>query len=209
LNKERFLGTGLQSKKSTDREIIEKDEIAEKIDGIKDIIFDNNISDMDYLKSHIVKNNEREIIIPGEENENSTNRIDDETRSNSTIPDAYTTLAETGRLFVRNLPFSVTEDELKSFFGKFGSVAEITLPRDREGNVRGFAMILYAMPEFAVSALAATDHKTFQGRLLHVLPGKPPRDFNIPRPSEGPTSSFKTKKEEKRRQNAGNEFEKN
>jgi multiple RNA-binding domain-containing protein 1 len=82
-------------------------------------------------------------------------------------------LGEHGRLFVRNLPFSVTEDELRGVFERFGEVAEVSVPMDahtRRG--KGFAHVRYARPEHAVSALSELDGAVFQGRLLHLMPAR-------------------------------------
>ena len=46
---------------------------------------------------------------------------------NGNVVDEMANVADTGRLFVRNLPFSVTEDELREIFVKFGPIAEVFL----------------------------------------------------------------------------------
>ena len=38
------------------------------------------------------------------------------------------------RIYVGNLPFSATEDEIKELFGQFGEVAEVHLITDRDGR---------------------------------------------------------------------------
>lgn len=56
---------------------------------------------------------------------------------------------ESGRLFVRNLPFTATEDELEEVFSKFGD-AQVHLVIDKETNrSKGFAYVLYTLPESA------------------------------------------------------------
>ncbi|BFG28347.1 hypothetical protein CerSpe_146210 [Prunus speciosa] len=80
---------------------------------------------------------------------------------------------ESGRLFVRNLPFTATEDELEEVFSKFGD-AQVHLVIDKETNrSKGFAYVLYTLPESAERALEELDGSIFQGRLLHVMPAKP------------------------------------
>ena len=44
------------------------------------------------------------------------------------------TVAESGRLFIRNLSYSVTEDELEALFTPFGPLAEIHLPIDKHSR---------------------------------------------------------------------------
>lgn len=123
-------------------------------------------------------------------------------------------LAETGRLFVRNLPYACTEEDLRSHFGKWGPLADVKLPVDANGKQKGFAYITFMMPEQAITALSGSDGKVFQGRILHVLPAKPPAAETSGNPNAGTNggdgdakSSYKTKKEAERRAAAGNENE--
>ncbi|KAH6890843.1 rRNA primary transcript binding protein [Coprinopsis sp. MPI-PUGE-AT-0042] len=80
------------------------------------------------------------------------------------------TIRQTARLFVRNLTFSCTEDELLELFRPYGTIAKVHIPTDvstKEG--KGMAYISYASPDDAVVAYKALDKKAFQGRLLHIL----------------------------------------
>lgn len=118
-------------------------------------------------------------------------------------------LAETGRLFVRNLPFSCSEDDLKIYFSKFGPIADISMPVDALGKPKGFGYVLFVVPEHAVEALTRADGKSFQGRILHVLPAAPARTtLGAHGDGNGDHSSgFKGKKEAERRKGAGSEIE--
>jgi multiple RNA-binding domain-containing protein 1 len=81
-------------------------------------------------------------------------------------------VGETGRLFVRNLPFVATEEELESYFEKWGQLVEVHIMRDRETkSSRGLAYVQFVLPQHAVKAMAEADGQIFQGRLMHVLPG--------------------------------------
>ena len=83
------------------------------------------------------------------------------------------TVGESGRIFVRNLSYSVTEDELRELFSKYGPLTEVNLPVDRiTRRSKGFAFITFMMPEHAVQAFSDLDGSTYQGRLLHLIPGK-------------------------------------
>ncbi|GFS21777.1 multiple RNA-binding domain-containing protein 1 [Elysia marginata] len=82
-------------------------------------------------------------------------------------------ISESGRLFVRNLWFGVTEEDLQELFGKFGPLAEVTLPVDPlTKKVKGFAHVVYVFPEHALKAFTDLDYKSLHGRLLHILPGR-------------------------------------
>jgi multiple RNA-binding domain-containing protein 1 len=81
--------------------------------------------------------------------------------------------SETGRLFLRNLAYSVTEDDLESLFEPFGAIADIHIVQDPHTKLsRGVAFVLFVVPDNAVKAMAALDRTVLNGRLLHILPGK-------------------------------------
>ncbi len=82
-------------------------------------------------------------------------------------------VADSGRLFVRNLPYTASEADLKQYFQKHGPVSEVNLPTDASDRSKGYAFVTYLIPEDAVKALAGSDGDFFQGRILHVLPAKP------------------------------------
>eukprot|EP00658_Telonema_sp_P-2_P035178 TRINITY_DN25629_c0_g1_i4.p1 TRINITY_DN25629_c0_g1~~TRINITY_DN25629_c0_g1_i4.p1 ORF type:complete len:732 (+),score=240.79 TRINITY_DN25629_c0_g1_i4:253-2448(+) len=114
-------------------------------------------------------------------------------------------LGESGRLFIRNLSYDVTEDELSKLCGKHGSVAEVHIPIDSiSKKCKGIAYVLFMMPAHAVVAQKKLDGTIFQGRLIHVLPARAKRA----KKSEGlgdQKSSFKAAKEQEMRANASSE----
>ena len=78
---------------------------------------------------------------------------------------------DSGRLFVRNLPYSATEDDLRKHFEEFGSISDVHLVLDKGTHLsRGYGYVTFLLPESATLARQALDNKFFQGRLLHVLP---------------------------------------
>ncbi|XP_073438658.1 probable RNA-binding protein 19 [Dendrobates tinctorius] len=80
-------------------------------------------------------------------------------------------LSDSGRLFVRNLPYSCTEEDLETLFSKYGPLSEIHFPIDKlTKKPKGFAFITYLITEHAVKAYAEVDGHIFQGRMLHILP---------------------------------------
>jgi cold-inducible RNA-binding protein len=80
------------------------------------------------------------------------------------------------KLFVGNLSFSITENDLQDAFAAHGTVIEANLMMDRAtGRPRGFAFITMGSPEEAQKAIAAMNGKELGGRALTV---------NIARPRE-------------------------
>jgi multiple RNA-binding domain-containing protein 1 len=121
-------------------------------------------------------------------------------------------IAQTGRLFIRNLPYVASDIDLEQLCLPFGTVTDATIVRDRAtGKSKGFAVVTFAEPAHAVEAYQALDASIFQGRLLHVLPGNRPKaeespavDTSKPNERKRGTSSFKAEAEVRRRAEAGN-----
>jgi multiple RNA-binding domain-containing protein 1 len=54
-----------------------------------------------------------------------------------------------------------------------GPVTEVTVPIDRMSRkVKGFALVTFMVPENAAKAYTELDGSVFQGRMMHLLPGK-------------------------------------
>jgi RNA recognition motif-containing protein len=72
------------------------------------------------------------------------------------------------RLYVGNLPFTATSDDVRALFEAYGTVHEVSLVNDREtGRPRGFGFV--EMDEDgARAAIEGLDNKDFQGRDLKV-----------------------------------------
>jgi multiple RNA-binding domain-containing protein 1 len=81
--------------------------------------------------------------------------------------------SDTGRLFIRNLAYTATEEELGELCAPFGDVASVHIPTDRAtGACKGLAYVQFTDPDCAAAALRGLDKRSFQGRLLHVLPAQ-------------------------------------
>ncbi|XP_038560090.1 probable RNA-binding protein 19 [Micropterus salmoides] len=108
-------------------------------------------------------------------------------------------VAESGRLFIRNLPYTCTEEEIKELFAKHGPLSEVLFPIDNlTKKPKGFAFITYMIPENAVTALAQLDGHIFQGRMLHLLPSTVKKEKTDSSDAGGPgSSSFKRQKDAK------------
>ena len=73
------------------------------------------------------------------------------------------------KLYVGNLPFTSTEDELRELFGRHGSVDSVKVITDREtGRPRGFAFVEMSEPSAATDAIRALDGSQVGGRALKV-----------------------------------------
>jgi multiple RNA-binding domain-containing protein 1 len=112
-------------------------------------------------------------------------------------------ISESGRLFIRNLSYSTSEEDLIDLFEKYGELSETCILVNRETNVSiGLAYVTYMFPEHGVKAYDGLDGQIFQGRLLHILAADPPREKTEITQSEG--TSFKNEKKEKLKSQTGN-----
>jgi RNA recognition motif-containing protein len=86
------------------------------------------------------------------------------------------------KLFVGNLSFNTTENDLNDLFAAHGTVTETNLMMDRDtGKPRGFAFVTMSSDEEAQKAIAALNGKDVDGRALTVNEARPREE----RPSGG------------------------
>lgn len=77
-------------------------------------------------------------------------------------------------IYVGNVPFSSTEENLRQLFETYGQVTSVKLIMDREtGRPRGFGFVEMANDEEGKAAIAATDGKEHNGRMLKVNEARP------------------------------------
>jgi cold-inducible RNA-binding protein len=78
------------------------------------------------------------------------------------------------KLFVGNLSFNTTENDLQDAFAAHGTVAEANLMTDRAtGRPRGFAFVTMSSPEEAQKAIDAMNGANLDGRNLTVNEARP------------------------------------
>jgi RNA recognition motif-containing protein len=86
------------------------------------------------------------------------------------------------RIYVGNLPFSATDDEVRSMFSEYGTVTSVNLITDRDtGRPRGFGFV--EMEDGADEAIEALNQTDMGGRSLNVNEARPRQDRG--RPSHG------------------------
>ncbi|MDB9313918.1 RNA-binding protein [Spirulina sp. CS-785/01] len=77
-------------------------------------------------------------------------------------------------IYVGNLAYSVTQDELKAVFTEYGSVKRVYLPTDREsGRPRGFGFVEMDSEEEEEAAIEDLDGAEWLGRVLKVNKARP------------------------------------
>jgi RNA recognition motif-containing protein len=77
-------------------------------------------------------------------------------------------------IYVGNLPFDATEDEIREMFAAFGQVASVALIKDKfTGQPRGFGFVEMPNVAEAQKAIAGINGKDLKGRSLSVNPARP------------------------------------
>ena len=81
------------------------------------------------------------------------------------------------KIYVGNLSYKVTEDDLKDLFAEFGTITEINVITDREtGRPRGFAFVEMESDDEATKAINSLNGKELQDREIVVNEARPRRD---------------------------------
>lgn len=82
-------------------------------------------------------------------------------------------------IYVGNLSYQVTEEDLREVFKEYGQVKRISLPNDREtGKMRGFGFVEMGSDEEEDKAIDTLDGAQWMGRNLKVNKAKPPEARN-------------------------------
>lgn len=77
-------------------------------------------------------------------------------------------------IYVGNLSYEVTQEDLSAVFSEYGSVKRVQLPTDREtGRLRGFGFVEMATEAEEDAAIEALDGAEWMGRDLKVNKAKP------------------------------------
>jgi cold-inducible RNA-binding protein len=77
-------------------------------------------------------------------------------------------------IFVGNLDFNVSEDELRNLFAAYGAVDRVTILTDRDtGRSRGFGFVEMTNAEDGEKAIAALNGTQLSGRTLNVNEARP------------------------------------
>jgi cold-inducible RNA-binding protein len=81
------------------------------------------------------------------------------------------------KIYVGNLAFDVTEDELAAEFGTFGKVESVAIPGDKfSGRPRGFAFVEMTSKPEAEAAIEGLNGKTLRDRTIVVNESRPRAD---------------------------------
>ncbi|MDP2718360.1 MAG: RNA-binding protein [Dehalococcoidia bacterium] len=81
------------------------------------------------------------------------------------------------KIYVGNLSFDVTEDEIETEFGTYGKVESVAIPSDKiSGRPRGFAFVEMASKSEAEAAITGLNGKMLKDRTIVVNESRPRED---------------------------------
>jgi len=109
------------------------------------------------------------------------------------------------KLYVGNLPYSTTEDDLRSLFGQAGTVKSVSLITDREsGRSKGFGFVEMESADEAEQAISMLNGSDLNGRALTVniarpREERPRRSFNRSGSGGGGNRNFNRSRDDDRR----------
>jgi cold-inducible RNA-binding protein len=84
---------------------------------------------------------------------------------------------ETMKIYVGNLSYTVTEEDLQNAFEAFGKVASVSIIRDKFSNQsKGFGFVEMDVKEEAQAAITSMNGKELKGRALNVNEARPRSD---------------------------------
>ena len=78
------------------------------------------------------------------------------------------------KLYVGNLPYNTSEDDLRSLFSTYGNVASVAIITDRDtGRSKGFGFVEYPNDDEARNAISALSGQEYGGRALTLNEARP------------------------------------
>nr|GLL46082.1 33 kDa ribonucleoprotein, chloroplastic [Ipomoea trifida] len=110
-----------------------------------------------------------QVVEAAEQEEEETDEVEEEEEEDGDNGSVESPSAEAGRLFVGNLPFSLTSSQLSEIFSEAGRVSKVEVVYDRvTGRSRGFAFITMGSVEEANEAIRMFDGSLVGGRTAKV-----------------------------------------
>ena len=84
------------------------------------------------------------------------------------------------KIYVGNMPYSVTEEDIKQAFEAFGQVESVTIIKDKmSGQSKGFGFVEMGSAEQAQAAISGMNGKDLKGRKLNVNEARPRQDDGL------------------------------
>merc|ERR1712032_124910 len=131
-------------------------------------------------KPEKIKNQENKEIQENKENQENKKEPEMEIDQEGNEHDPRSSkFLKRGRLFIRNLPFSITEQKLRDLFSPFGEIKDFNLPYDEKKKmIKGFCFIQYETRKEALVAKSQLNNKRLDRREIQVEIAQPKNEYN-------------------------------
>lgn len=175
-----------------------EDEAVDERASTSGLAFSSGLSDLAYLRQKSAASASTSALDTRNPKRAKTSDIPEE----KSDPEPQTDTEPTGRVLVRNVPYSVDESDLQELFSQFGNVTEVSIPIDEARRQKGIAFVQLSLPEEAERATAFSG-SSFQGRCLSIVHAVP-REAKEPSKAEKQLGgAFKQVKDLERKRKAG------
>ena len=139
--------------------------------------FDEALKNQNKEEENIDDNNDNEDIKNKKQNKENNNDDEEKENNDETKKEKESKInslinqknLDPKRLYLRNIPFEITEDDIRQKFEKYGQINEIHIPINYKTNQSfGYAYISYETVESTIMAINKMDGEYFMGRRLHI-----------------------------------------
>ena len=192
-----------QSKIKKILELSKNTKNAEKFDNVLKTKNENDENNNNEKLEEKTENKDQKIPEKEEENTSKENNKNNTNTNEKNL--------DPKRLYLRNIPFEISEDDIRKKFSKYGNIEEIHIPINYKTNQSfGYAYIKYETVESSVMAMDKMDGEYFMGRRLHISIAeekysKPESELKINKYKSSDKSSYKKEKTNKLKKNYNDE----
>lgn len=167
------LGTNTDDEDSSD-ESLDANERNQLVDQKSNLNQKNHVAEKATMEEAVDPDNQESEHIECEQRDENHANQEKEDMESASITDEKQLALETGRLYICNLPYATTEDDLVELCSQYGDVDQAHIVVDKTTKLStGRGYVLFSLPDSAVRALDELDNLSFQGRLLRVKAAKP------------------------------------
>jgi RNA recognition motif-containing protein len=125
------------------------------------------------------ENHKQENQIKQETKEKNQMEIDEDSKDDLHQDPKSSKYLKRGRIFIRNLPFSVTEEKIRALFSKIGEIKELNLPYDNTKKMfKGFCFLQYETKREALKAITELNGKKLDWREMNITIAQPKNEYS-------------------------------
>ena len=157
----------VETKDSKIKKILDLAKKTKNADKFDEALKNQNLNNNQNEENDIKNDNNKE---KDENNEETKDKISDDKKDDNKLNSLINQKnLDPKRLYLRNIPFDITEDDIRQKFEKYGAISEIHIPINYKTNQSfGYAYISYETVDSSIMAINKMDGEYFMGRRLHI-----------------------------------------